>query len=293
MANKKSLADMLRNHINEKLEAKFDYSLASNRRSDIENFIEQNKSALDKNQVKVTAIRPSHTRLLDECLKNKGIDPTSLGRNTKKPKFNSDLNPVITPEPQAGLNDTTKNPKEIPNQKIGLNGQPVNVNPDGSVIVPAFDEKAVSATFSAFVLMLKLNCPDLELLSDEEKDSLGKIWLPFFNKYLSDKYAEIVIPVFATAGILLPKIAKARRIKKEKEGQEEKQETKPDKNLQAEADKIKLEALEKERKEKELRENPASQESQKINEMVNQNENMPKLGEVSTTLTKKDGTQVG
>ena len=156
MTSKKSLADLLRNHVNQKLSDKFDYSVSANRKADIESFIEQNKSQLDKNQIKVVAIRPSHTRILDECLKNKGIDPSSLGRVSKKPKFNSDLNPVITPEPQAGITDTTKAPQTKGAPIQTATGTQAGVSPTGEIIVPAFDEKAVSATFQSFLLMLTL-----------------------------------------------------------------------------------------------------------------------------------------
>ena len=143
--------------------------------------------------------------------------------------------------------------------------------------------------------MLKLNYPDLENLSEEEKDSLGKIWLPFFNKYLSDKYSEILIPVFATAGIFLPKITQARKIKKSKQLVSETQTNEIPDHLKAEAEQIKKNAIEKERKEKELRENPTSQESQKIKDAIAQNDALPKnpkLGEERTSLVLPDGTKV-
>lgn len=279
---KKSKADLLRNHIREQLNKNYDYSLASNRKADIQIFIEQNKNELEKTDTAKT-LRPSHSKILDEQLKNKGIDPSSLGRSSKKPKFNSDLNPVITPEPQAGVTDSTK-PTGAPIQgQAGVTGAPQQVSPTGELIVPAFDEKAVSATFQSFLLMLKLNYPDLELLTDEEKDSLGKIWLPFFNKYLSDKYSEILIPVFATAGIFLPKIAKARAIKKGKSEVLEVETQTIDPKLQAEADRIKKEALEKEKQQKDS----SSQEQQKIQQAIDENEalpKIPKLGEVDTEI---------
>ena len=57
---KSSLADLLRNHINSKLQKNFDYSLASNRKQDILDFIEANKATLNKEQLNVKTIRPSH-----------------------------------------------------------------------------------------------------------------------------------------------------------------------------------------------------------------------------------------
>jgi len=290
MVTKKSLADLLRNHINGKLESKFDYSNASNRKADIQNFIESNKAVLDKNQIKVTAIRPSHTRILDECLKNKGIDPSSLGRITKKPKFTGDLNAVITPEPQAGVADSTKDQKPKDGKQIQEGGTQVQVGQDGQIIQPIFTKESVSATFAGLFLMLRLNYPDLELLTDAEKNSLGELWLNFFNKYLDSKYAEVMIPLFATAGIFIPKINKARKIKKEKEGTKDKDSKKIDPKLQAEADKIKKEALEKEQKQ--IEDNSANQQEQKIKQAVAENDalpKIPKLGVIDTEIhTQKE-----
>jgi len=210
MQNKKSsLADLLRNHVNDQLGKNYDYSLASNRKQDILNFIESNKAVLDKEQLNIKTIRPSHNKVLDDCLKNKGIDPQTLGRKSKKPKFMGDLKSTITPEPQAGTVDQT--PKPIP--------------PTGTPEVQAqpiiFDEKAVSATLNAFFLMFRLGYPDLELLSNEEKESLGKVWLPAFNKYMTENWAIIGIPLLATFGIFIPKIVEARKKKKIRESKEE------------------------------------------------------------------------
>ena len=282
MVEKKSLADLLRNHINAQLESKYDYSNNQNRKADIQNFIEKNKPQLDKNQIKVVAVRPSHTRILDECLKNKGIDPSSLGRTTKKPKFIGDLNAKITPEPQAGVTDTTKDEKP---KQIQQGGTQVQVGQDGQIIQPIFTKDSVSATFAGLFLMLRLNYPDLELLTDAEKSSLGELWLNFFNKYLDSKYAEVMIPLFATAGIFIPKINRARKIKKEKEGTKEKDTKKIDPKLQAEADKIKKDALEKEQKQ--IEDNSSNQEKQKIKQAVAENEalpKVPKLGIVDTEI---------
>jgi hypothetical protein len=107
---KPSLADLLRNHVNQKLTENFDYSLATNRKQDIQLFLDQNKNNLDKKATTGT-IRPSHSRALEECLKNKGIDPKVLGKKTHAPKFSGDLNPTITPMPQTGAVDSAPTAK--------------------------------------------------------------------------------------------------------------------------------------------------------------------------------------
>jgi len=213
---KPSLADLLRNHINSQLQKNYDYSLATNRKQDILNFIEAYKDKLTKEQLNIKTIRPSHNTALDECLQNKGIDPQSIGRKTKKPKLMGDLKATITPEPQAGQVDQTPKPK-ITGAPVGQVGVG-EVQPAQPII---FDEKAVSATLNAFFLMFRLGYPDLELLTTEEKESLGKVWLPAFNKYMTENWAIIGIPFLATLGIFIPKIVEARKKKKIRESKEE------------------------------------------------------------------------
>jgi len=270
MAGKNSLADLLRNHIREQLNQNYDYSLASNRKADIEIFISRNQNNLDKKQTS-KAIRPSHSKILDEQLKNKGIDPKSLGRTPKKPRFNSDLKPNITPEPQAGVVDSS--PKK---------GAPPVAGQAGVVqVVPeTFDQKAVSASINSLYLMLRTVYPDLELLSDEEKESLGALWKSAFNKYLTDNFAEIVIPLMATFGIFAPKIIEARKKKKEKSA--------IIKNTTTETQKEDIEKIKKEVEEKTTKEKEASsQEQQKIKQMIQQNDELPKspeLGKIDTEI---------
>ena len=59
------------------------------------------------------------------------------------------------------------------------------------------------------------------------------MWLPAFNRYLTEKWAIIAVPFIATVGIFLPKIIKARRLKKAEEKEEketkEKEQNEPEK----------------------------------------------------------------
>jgi len=283
MTGKRSLADLLRNHINEQLKQSFDYSTAFNRKADIEKFIEQNKNQLDKKTSNAKSIRPSHSRALDECLKNKGIDPASLGRKSHKPKFNSDLNPIISPEPQSGKLDST--PPKL------QDGKPIPAGGVGVVpVVETFDQKAVSASINSFYLMLRAVYPDLELLTEEEKESLGNLWHTAFNKYFTDRYAEILIPFVATFGMLAPKIIEARKKKKLKKG--ETIEKKIPDHIQKQADEIKEKAILEEKQQKEKQDNSANQNEQKIKQAVAENDKLPKLGQVSETLTLKSGEKI-
>jgi hypothetical protein len=137
-----------------------------------------------------------------------------------------------------------------------------------------FDQESVSATLNALFLMFRFSYPDLELLTKEEKESLGKVWLPAFNKYLTENWALIGVPIFATAGIFLPKLIEARKKKKirQSKGEGLAKQDEIDSKLQTRADQIK------------------SDQEKKIQESVEKNETLPKanipaIGEASNKIS--------
>jgi len=169
-----SLADTLRNWINQKLDENYDYSLASNRKMDLANFVSANPK-LKTDKIKA---RPSHDRVLTNLLKLRGIDPRVLGRKVKAPKYyGSDLAAKITPEPQAGAVE----PKKETEQKIHAGvSTTAGVTPQVPQMYMNFTEDGVAASFNALFLMFRLDYPDLELLTENEKKALGTMWLPAF-----------------------------------------------------------------------------------------------------------------
>lgn len=211
MDSTNSQADNLRNHINAKLDAKFDFSLSSNRTKSMQEFLDEiNKGKQEKDQIKIKTIRPSYNKLLQECLKNRGIEANSIGLKTKAPKFNIDLNAEIHPDPQSGKLDTDQS--SVAGIATSKDGKPIT-KVDQPIQYNNFDAEGVGATFQALAATLKTAYPDLELLTEREKDSLGKMWLPVFNLYLTDRWAIIGVPTLATIGIFLPKVLKARKTK--------------------------------------------------------------------------------
>jgi len=204
---KPALAPLLREHIANQIKNKFDYTTATQRKMDIQNFIELNKDKLDKD-VTIAKIRSSHDPLLKKLLKESDpnfdlstIQRTHAGKN--KMKFNSDMNKGnIDPKPQKGKNDEspqTQTPQQI-NQ------------PMPEVAIQAYSVEAVSATFSALFLTLKTAFPQMDDLTEDEKKALGEMWQPAFNLYLqNEKLAVIGIPILSTLGLFVPKILDARK----------------------------------------------------------------------------------
>ena len=216
---KQSLAELTNNWITEKVKAKYDYSTATSRQQDIQNFMQAHKSQISEEQFKLKTVRDSFIPQLKKVYNRFDIDPKSLGLDKKKLKYNPKINSTITPDPQSGKTDTS--PKEKPTGQIKTGV--IDPNTGQQMVVPEiFDEQAVSAVFSALFLTFRLAVPDMELLTDNEKESLGKIWKPAFNMYFSnEKWAMLGIPTIATLGIALPKILEGRKKGKIRKSKEE------------------------------------------------------------------------
>lgn len=211
---KPTLAELLHAHVDNQIKNKYDYSTATARKQDIQNFISNNKNNLKPEQLSIKLVRSSYNPILEKKLKESGIDPEKVLKKNTKLKFNKNLNAKITPETQTGANDETPTGKP---QLQGQQGAQIGIAPP-----PAYNEESVSATFSALILPLKIAYPEIELLTDKEKEALGKMWLPAFNLYLADqKYAVIGIPLFATLGIFIPKIVEGRKKHMIKQSKEE------------------------------------------------------------------------
>ena len=155
--------------------------------------------------------RTTIQKAFKQVVKERKLNPSDYGIGNKIPRYVTDMDAQITPELQPGAVEpkveqtqttTTVAPVTTPRQ------------------IQNFDEKGVAASFNAIFLMFRLAYPDLELLTEDEKDALGRMWLPAFTKYLTEKWAIIGVPTIATLGIFLSKIIKARKIKKEKEKEE-------------------------------------------------------------------------
>jgi len=124
----------------------------------------------------------------------------------RKPK-NSDINAIIKPEPQKPIIE--KHPVDIVNEEIvQQNSQPVQNQPQ--IKNEHIEPVSIEAVFEGLWAGLRLWWP-LDDLTKEEKKALGGMWLPAFRKYLTEKWAIIGIPLSATLGIIMPKIANARK----------------------------------------------------------------------------------
>ena len=132
----------------------------------------------------------------------------------------SDLKAVIKPEPQGPILE--KHPVDVVNEEIQQqqSSQPVQEQPQ--IRNKHIEPVAVEATFEGLWTIPKLWWP-LESLTKEEKEALGRMWLPAFRKYLSEHLAYIGLPLLATTGIFGKHIKEARDKRKSEQENEEKE----------------------------------------------------------------------
>ena len=119
----------------------------------------------------------------------------------------TDINATIKPEPQRSTIE--KHPVDIVNEEIiQQSSQPIQAQ--FQIKNEQISPESIEAVFEGLWAGLRLWWP-LDDLTKEEKKALGGMWIPAFRKYLTEKWAIIGIPLSATLGIIMPKIANARK----------------------------------------------------------------------------------
>ena len=213
-----SQADLLREWIEKRISEDYDYSKTSYKKNDRITFCK----AYPELNTSEAKIRKHYDKILKEVGPQKGKTPAEMG--IKKPKVNpamlnssSDMNGIIEPRPQAEiLQPNSPNQTQIPDQP-GMNppGQPY-VNPNMTI-------DSVGALCQGGMAGIKAILPDLELLDDEEKKSIGAILLPPLSRIQDERIQLYLLPILGVLGIIGPKIAKAIKSKKQKNLQKKKE----------------------------------------------------------------------
>jgi len=191
----------IRDFITNLFDDKYNFSDKKLRSLALTNYCKKYK--LDKKKV-ASAFYPQLSVILEE----KGIMPQSYGlKKTKPPSPNSDIIGKIQPEPVPD----DKKPAGQPQLKTDGTGQGQGMPPpQGETYI--ITTQHVGAFFAALYLVLKLKWRALEDLTAEEKQALAEMWLPAFQRYMSEKMKLIVLPIIGTIGLLAPKIHRARAI---------------------------------------------------------------------------------
>lgn len=129
----------------------------------------------------------------------------------QKPKF-SDINATIRPEPQDTILE--KHPVEIINEEIIEHTQNPQIQDQLQIKTEHIDSASIEFVFDGLWMLLKLKW-SLDSLTQEQKESLGKMWLPAFRKYLSTHWIYIGIPLISTIGIFGINIMEGKRMQKQ------------------------------------------------------------------------------
>ena len=209
----KSKAELIAEHLNKQLDAKVDLTSLEGRKKD---FV-----LLSQNNKNTTFTKPQYLDVLKRILKRRNIDAKAFGLTSKTPTFvrkTSDMKTTLEAHPSK---ITEKQPKSKDTTEITIAGKTDTTTTTAAnqlEIKQAMDEirinyteKNVAVTLKAIYNVLKLKYPEIEDLTDEEKEILGELWLPAFQKYFADKYFILIIPFIATLSLITPKIHKAKK----------------------------------------------------------------------------------
>lgn len=207
----KSISELSREHIRKQFENGYDYTIKSNRINDKKAIVES--LGLDKKKGEDIYVHQYR-----KVVKQLGLNMEDyVDTRIRLPRSN--LKATITAKPQGPLFEPKSDPVEKIKQEITLE-QPEIQQLQQKIQVELKNEHITSGTIEGILeaiwSILKIRWP-LDQLTKDEKESLSKMWLPGFKKYLSENWAYIGIPFLSTLGIFLSKTVKARELRKEKD----------------------------------------------------------------------------
>ncbi len=204
----KSKAELIAEHLNKQLDAKVDLTSLEGRKKD---FV-----LLSQNNKDTTFTKPHYLDILKRELKKRNIDAKAFGLTSKTPTFvrkTSDMKTTLEAHPSkvSQKQEKSKDTREIIKMKTSTTADQEEIQEVMDEIRINYTEKNVAVTIKAIYNVLKIRYPEIEDLTDEEKEILGELWLPAFQKYFADKYFILIIPFIATLSLITPKIHKAKK----------------------------------------------------------------------------------
>ena len=215
-----SQADLIREHIVKQLSNGVDYKNRSTKKADIKEFMASHPE-LKSNEKKIS---DHFGKILKEIAKDNKISKQQVGIIERKPTvnpamINSDMQATIEARPQSEI--LVGAPSQVVQPQIAGEQQQQLQNPM-SANKGNHDEKAVAAAITAFYLILRTGfAPEAELLSDDEKESLGKLGKPVFDRFFGEN-EDLIVCFLGIGGVMVPKLAKGRKLRKEKQAKEKK-----------------------------------------------------------------------
>ncbi len=185
--------------------------------------------------------RSLFNKQLKKVMHEKGYKPKSFGLETNVPYSFDDM---ITDAAERRIHDENKSGEiqETPTMVIKKDPQIkgkkfIDINEDAKPNEPVLTitepdwlyltPEIVGEMINGFWLLLKIKWPILEDLTEEEKESIGRLWIPAAKKYLPEWWFVIGWPTLYTVALLVSRILDARRKQKEREKRKQKLNTKP------------------------------------------------------------------
>ena len=210
--------EKVRSFIKHELDLKKISTESSVRSKVFEQFCIDNKDATD-DKLDWKKHRTIFTNELRKELSRRNVDPMTYGLSRPRGtgnQFHSDggLTPNIQPVPkQRTINQNAPNAPHGSSAPLApkgatapplldANGQPIPQEPQ----IP-ITKDIVTATWSTIASLIKIKYPSFKKISESELSTLGEAWLPIFQEYMQFSYMKWGMPLFVTAGILLPRIA--------------------------------------------------------------------------------------
>ena len=170
-----------------------------------------------------------YSQIYKKVLKSKKIYNNDYTETRFRISKFSDINATIKPEPQYPILEPIKTPVEKIKEEIiqeqSQFGQEHQQELESDLeqltkIAHTIPEENVAYFWDGIWVIFRLKWAQIEGLSQEERQNLGKIWQPFFEKYTSEKFMLLVVPTIVTLGMFVKRILKARQIKKQREQEE-------------------------------------------------------------------------
>jgi len=153
---------------------------------------------------------------LDKIFRERGIDSHSKGvkpiaQQSQKTAGAFKMNIKTDEKKTQGAPQT----KPITTQELEQTGQESSATPEQQAAY--YTAENVAIVFDTMFNLLHARFPECSKLSFEEKRNLGESWRPIFDKYLSDKGGIWIMPILATAPVLLVRAAEINTAKKAEE----------------------------------------------------------------------------
>lgn len=208
----KPVSELAREHIHKQFENGYDYTIKYNRRSDRKAIVE----SLDLDKKKGYDI---YNHQFKKVLKQLRKDPSDyLETRFRRPKF-SGLKATITAKPQRL--EPPPDPVEKIKQEIRQEEPQLQQHLEEQILQARKEDEnitreMIAAFWQGLWVLLRMLNKHLEDLTEEEKTTLGRLWLPFFYNYTSEMFRIVVLPSIITIAMFGKHIADARRVQKEK-----------------------------------------------------------------------------